>query len=157
MSKNLITAGLVAFTILLNCFLVYFLMWNPYSLYFDRPEFSHTPYTRRESYAGLTALFNFLFLLILTILMIRSFNRKRRFFILAPLFSGLTLFLLLYVQAYYPDSVSQYTKDGFQFMEQTWYLDNNHLYKRFKSDRPVMTYSDSREIVWQLDSISKRK
>ena len=51
-------------------------MWNPYTLFFDRPEFSTILFNIRNAYAVLAAIVNFLFLLILTLLMLLKFKRK---------------------------------------------------------------------------------
>jgi hypothetical protein len=155
MIKNYIILGIIILTILINCFLVYGLLWNPYTLFFDRPEFSTIRFNTRETYAGLAATANFLCLLMLTILMILKFKKKKRLLLISPLFSGLTMFLLFHLPTYYPDSETQYTREGYQYIEQRWYLDNNNVFKRFKSDRPLSTYSDDRTIIWHLDSLSK--
>lgn len=142
-------------TLLFMFLLTYMLMWNPYSLYFDRPEFSSTPYDRRELFAGLTALFNFLILLGLTVFSIIKYWKEKKFVIWTPFVGVATLLILLHLNEFYPDSISQYTKDGFQYLEQGWYLDNENTFKRFKSEKPLKNYSDHRQIIWRLDSISK--
>jgi hypothetical protein len=158
MNRNHIILLLVLLTILFNCLLTYELLWNPYTLYFDRPEFSKTPFETRELYAVVTAIANFVILLGLTVVMAFKYWKAKRYFIPAPIFSLLTLFLLLKVQTFYPDAETEYTKDGYQYMEQRWYLNNESIFKKFKSDRPLSVYSGNhRAIIWQLDSMSERK
>ena len=142
-------------TILFMCLLTYGLMWNPYRLYFDRPELSSIPYDKRELFAGLTALTNFLILLGMTFFSVFKFWKQKKFVVWAPIIAVATLLLLLRMNDFYPDSQSEYTKDGFQYLEQHWYLDNENTFKRFKSEKPLNKYSDHRTIVWQLDSIQR--
>jgi hypothetical protein len=158
MYRNHIILFLVLLTILFNCLLTYGLLWNPYTLYFDRPEFSTTPFATRDFYAGATAITNFVILLGLTIVMVIKYWKVKRFFIVTPLFSLLTLFLLLQVQTFYPDAETEYTKDGYQYLEQRWYLKSENTFKKFRSDKPLSIYSGNhRAIIWQLDSISEGK
>lgn len=142
------------FTILCTSLLAYMLMWNPYSLYFDRPELSSTPYDRRELFAQLAALFNFLLLFALTVFSVIKFWNQRKFVIWTPIMGVATFVLLLQMNEFYPDSHSEYTKDEFQYLEQRWYLDNENIFKRFKSEKPLNHYSDPKHIIWQLDSIN---
>ena len=155
MIKNYLISGIIILTVLLNCFLAYGLMWNPYTLFFDRPEFSTIRFNIRDAYAELAAVANSLFLILLTILTFLKFKRQKSLLLISPLFSGLTLYLLLHLQTYYPDSETQYIKEGYQYIEQRWYLDNKNVFKRFKSDRPLTTYTNDRTIIWHLDSLSK--
>jgi hypothetical protein len=131
-------------------------MWNPYSLYFDRPELSHMRYEIRENYSVIVAVVNFVILFLLTVIMIIKLWKQKRLFIWAPLFSLLTLLLILHVQTYFPDSIREYTKDGYQYLEQAWYLKGNNTFKRFKSDTLLNVYSDHREIIWRLDTMYRR-
>ena len=105
-------------------------------------------------YASIATNLNFLILLGLTILMIIKFWKYKQIFWITPIFGGLTLGLILHIQNYYPDANSSYTKNGYHYLEQSWYLDGEDVFKRFKSDKPINTYSDERTIVWHLDSIS---
>ena len=130
-------------------------MWNPYTLYFDRPELSYITFEKRDLYASIAAITNFVLLIILTILMILRYKKSKRLLIISPLFSGLTMFLLFHVQTYYPDAQTEYTTDGYQYKEQSWYLHNDSTFKRFKSYQPLSKYSDDRAIIWHLDSLSK--
>lgn len=155
MINAFINLVIVILTILFNCLLTYELIWDPYSLYFDRPEFSKINFNSRDNYAASVAGINFLLLLTLTVLMIRKIKKTDQLLIVSPLFSGLTLFLLLHIQSYYPDSETEYTKHGYRYLEQRWYLHNKNVFKRFKSGKPLNAYSDHKTIVWQLDSSSK--
>ena len=136
------------------CLLTYILMWNPYTLYFYRPEFSSTAYQRRELLAGLSAIFSFLLLLVMTIFSVIKFRKQKKFVIWTPLIGVVILLILLRMNKFYPDSNSEYTKDGFQYLEQRWYLDNENIFKRFKSEKPLKEYSYHKTIIWKLDSIN---
>ena len=152
--NHLKLVGLFA-TILFMFLLTYLLMWNPYTLYFDRPEFSSTPYERRESFAELAALFNFLILLGLTVFSVVRFWKKKKFVLLTPVVGVVTLIFLLQMNKYYPDSNSEYTKYGYRFLEQRWHHKGDNNFKRFKSEKRFEQYSDNKQIIWQLDSVSK--
>ena len=141
--------------ILFMFFLTYLLIWNPYSLYFNRPEFSATPSDRRELFSGLAAFTNFILLVGLTVFSIIKFWRKRKFIIWTPLAGILTLLILMRMMTLFPDSHFEYTKDGYRYLEQKWHKDNEVVFKRFKSEKPINSYSNHRTIVWELDSISK--
>lgn len=147
----------IILTCILNLLLCYALLWNPYSLYFDRPEFSHTPFELRERYAAIAILIN-LFLLIGTMVwMFIRYLKAQRFVILAPACSVVTLILMLFVQSYFPDGQAEYTKDGYRYLEQSWYLDQKPTFKRFKSAKPDSIYKDYRTVIWILDSVSEAK
>ncbi len=145
--------GLLA-TILFMCLLAYFLMWNPYALYFNRPEFSSTPYDKRELFTGSITLINFLILIGLTIFSIIKYWKQRKFVIWTPFIGLITLFILLKMNKYYPDSQYQYTKNGYQYLEQRWYLEGENTFKRFKSEKPLSNYPNHKSIIWTLDSLS---
>lgn len=147
----------VILTCLLNLLLCYALLWNPYSLYFDRPEFSQTPFELRERYAAIAILINIVLLIGTMTWMFIRYRRTERFVILAPACSVVTLISVLYVQRYLPNGQAEYTKDGYRFLEQSWYLDQKPKFKRFKSAEPDSFYKDRRTVVWILDSVSEPK
>lgn len=142
-------------TCTLNVILCYLLLWNPYTLYFDRPEFSDTHFEKRQNYAAIATFINLAILVGMTILMIVRYLKFKRIFVLAPMFSVLTLMLVLHVQTFFPDAESEYTKEGYRYLEQSWYLRGRSSYKRFKSDKPFDFYKDHRTVVWRLDSSAK--
>ena len=142
----------VLLTCTLNLVLCYLLLWNPYTLYFDRPEFSRIDFQTREKYAAIATCLNLAILAGMTILMIVRYGKRRRIFVPTPMFSVLTLFLVLHVQTFFPDAESEYTKGGYRYLEQSWYLRGKPIYKRFRSERPFDFYKDHRTVVWRLDS-----
>jgi cellulose synthase/poly-beta-1,6-N-acetylglucosamine synthase-like glycosyltransferase len=142
--------------IMFNLLLTYILMWNPYTLFFKRPELSNINFETRDYYSSIIALVNFILLFGLTIVTIIKFWKTKRIFWITPLFSGATLFLLLHVQKYYPDADSRYTKNGYIYLEQSWYMNGRNTFKRFKSEQPSHKYSNDQTIIWHLDSISEK-
>jgi hypothetical protein len=152
---NYLTLLGVLLTCSLNAILCYLLLWNPYTLYFDRPEFSRTHFETREKYAAIATYLNLAILAGMTIVMIVKYGKSRRIFVLTPIFSILTLILVLRVQIFFPDAESEYTKDGYRYLEQSWYLRGRSSYKRFRSDKPFDFYKDHRTVVWRLDSSAK--
>lgn len=153
-ADNLKLPGLLL-VILFLCILVCMLMWNPYSLYFNRPEFSEIPYKRRELLAEIAAVVNLIILIWLGVISIIQFWRHRKFVVWTPLVLVATLLILSRINKLYPDSESEYTKDGYRFLEQGWYMGNERTFKRFKSEKPYESYSDDRAIIWKLDSIHR--
>jgi hypothetical protein len=142
----------VLLTLLFNCLMTYYLMWMPYSLYIERPEFSHIPFKLRETYSFIASIITFLILLALSIVMIYKLRKKEKFFFWAPLLSVLAFFLTHSMSKFYPDSTFEYTNNGYRYLEEKWYLDGKKTYKRFKSEKRFEEYSDSRSVVWTLDS-----
>ena len=158
MYRNHILFLILLLTILFNCLLTYVLILNPYTLFFERPEFSETSFEKRDFYAVAYAITNFIILFGLTIVMVIKYWKVKRIFILTPLFSLLTLLLLLQVQTFYPDSESEFTKDGYIYLEQKWNNKSKTIFKKFRSVKPLSKYSKNRRaIIWQLDSISRNK
>ena len=141
--------------IFFNLLLTYLLMWNPYSLYFNRPEFSETNFETRDNLALTTAIMNFILIWGSVIWAVLDWKRKKIFNILAPILSGLTFWILMEVQDYYPDAHSEWTENGYQIKTQKWYLDGDKIYKRWKSRDSLKTYDNHREIIWELNSIKK--
>ncbi len=156
-TRNNIILLLVLLTIVFNCFLIYGLLWNPYNLYFDRPELSSTPYETREIYAKSATITNLIILLGLTVIMVFKYWKTKKFFLPAPLFSLFTFLILLQVQSFYPDSQTSYTKDEYRYLEQSWHLKGNNIFKKFKSDKPENAYPEHRAIIWKLESINEGK
>ena len=91
----------------------------------------------------------------LTIIMVIKFRKNKQLFIWTPLFSVLTFFVLMQLNKLYPDTENSYTKDTYQFLEQSWYSETDTVFKRFKSDKPLQDYSDFKEVILTLDSIKK--
>lgn len=147
----------IILTCILNLLLCYALLWNPYSLYFDRPELSQTPFELRERYAALAIAINIALLIGTTAWMVIRYWKAQRFVIWAPVCSVLTLILVLYVQRDLPNGQSEYTKDGYRYLEQSWYSDQEPIIKRYRSAQPDSFYKDYRNIVWILDSTSEIK
>lgn len=152
--KYIILIGLIA-VIACNILLTYVLMWNPYSLYFDRPEFSETHFETRDNLALIAVIVNFTLLWGTVIWALFDWKRRNRLSVVALIFSGLTFWILMEVQDYYPDAESEWTENGYKIKIQKWYLDGDKSYKRWKSQDSHMNYENHREVVWELDSISK--
>ena len=130
-------------------------MWNPYSLYFDRPEFSETHFTTRDNYALIVTIANFILLWGTLIWAIIVWYKKSKFSFIAPIISVLTFWLIMEVQDYYANMNSTWTENGYQYKVQKWYLDGDNIYKRWKSQDSLKSYDNHREIVWELDSMKK--
>ena len=130
-------------------------MWNPYSLYFDRPEFSETHLTTRDNYALIATIANFILLWGTLIWAIIVWYKKSKFSFIATIMSVLTFWLIMKVQDYHANMNSEYTENGYQYKVQKWYLDGDNVYKRWKSQDSLKTYNNPREIVWELDSMKK--
>jgi len=152
--KHFILFGILGILVF-NLFLTYGLMWNPYSLYFDRPEFSETHFTTRDNYALIVTIANFILLWGTLIWAIIVWYKKSKFSFIAPIISVLTFWLIMEVQDYYANMNSTWTENGYQYKVQKWYLDGDNIYKRWKSQDSLKSYDNHREIVWELDSMKK--
>ena len=78
MFRNYIILLLIILTILFNCALIHGLLWNPYILYFDRPEFSKTSFEARDLYAEVTTYTNLIILLGLAVVMVIKYYKEKK-------------------------------------------------------------------------------
>lgn len=158
MYRNHFILLLVILTIIFNCLLATSFIWSPYNLYFERPEFSKTPFETRDLLSKAATITNFVILFGLTVVMIIKYWKTKKYFLPTLLFSLLTLVIMLQLDTYYPDAEKEYTKNGYQYLEQEWYSDNESIFKRFKSDKPLKAYNGNyKAVIWQLESISENK
>lgn len=145
-------AGFLALLVF-NFFLTYMLMWNPFSLYFNRPEFSEIHFETRDKLVLVISLLNFIVLWGATILMLAYWKKKNWLKFFAPIVSLMTFWLFMEIQDFYPDANSEWTENGHQIKVQKWYLDGENVYKRWKSQDSLKAYSNHYSIIWKLDSI----
>jgi len=123
-------------------------MWNSYSLYFDRPEFSFISYETRQTFISTSIILNFIILWGSLILTIIKFRRKKVFSLIAPLASGLTILAMYHVKSYYPDSNSEWTKNGYQIKKQHWFNGDEKFTKIWRSKDSLEKYDSHNDIVW---------
>lgn len=151
--RKILIPIVVILSIPLNGLLIYSLLWNPYSLYFDRPEFSETDFPTRFANAFLASWGNIILLSGATVWMIVHYFRKKKLLFIAPVVSALTIFMMRHAQTYYPDSLSEFTgDDGYGYRIEEWYLEGKNIYKRWKSKKLANHYKYRENIVWKLDS-----
>jgi len=154
--RKYIVLSSIAIIVIFNLFLSYVLMWNPYELYFNRPEFSETHYKTRDKLAFTISIIHFILLWAALIWTFTSWRVKNTINIIALIFSGFTFWMLMEVQEYYPDSNHEWTENGYRYKTQKWYLDGNRVYKKWKSRDSLENYNNHREIIWEFDSLSKK-
>jgi hypothetical protein len=75
----------VLFTVMMNCILVYVLIFNPYALYFDRLFFSETSEATLHILAISATLLNLILIIGLMVIMMIKYWKKKKFFVLAPI------------------------------------------------------------------------
>lgn len=88
----------VLFTLMLNCLLVYVLVFNPYAWYFDKLFFSGTSDETLHVLALTATILNLILIIGLMLIMIFKYWKKKKFFVLAPIVSFLTLYFILYLE-----------------------------------------------------------
>lgn len=138
--------------IIFSVIVCYWLLYNPYSLYFYRPELSEIPFKKREFYVTILTLTHLLILIGLNIFSIIRLLKRRQFVIITPLFCIITIYIHICLNNLYPNSKIEYTNDGFRYLEHRWTSGNKKTYKIFKSKEPFESYQNENEIVWQLES-----
>ena len=152
----IIRIGLIV-TLIFTCFTGYLLLkMNLYSLYFKRPEMSYLPLNTRNLYINIASIGNLVIIVGLLGISVYKFWKKKAFFIWTPLVVLSSFILLMSMSQYYPDSQSQYLKEGYLYWDQTWAREGNESFKRFKSQKSISEYTDLKNIVWELDSTSHK-
>ena len=137
----------------LNVFLIYVVAHSPYHMFLNQLEYSHVDYKTRELISRVLTVSHILILFASVLVPFVNIWRTKRVE-LFPVFAGsLTILFLIWFsqENYYPDGIREYSKDGYRYRIETWYLDGENKYKRWKSSHPDNGKS-YHEIEWTLDS-----
>jgi len=148
-------AGVLGIAIF-NCLMIYGLLWNPYTIYFNRPELSHIPYHTRDIIANFITIVHLLGLVAMTIWMLVRLIKMKRFLWIFPAISAISMLAVYFINDDYPSSQYRYIENNHMYYVQIWWLDGKNTYKRFKSEQPYSKEDYSDSIVWDLDSLSKK-
>ena len=146
MRQRKLISVVITIVILTNIFQTYILLFEVYSIYFNRPEFSETPFKVRNSYSIIATITNFILLWGTTIWALIVFKKKNRLHLISITISILSFFILMNVQTYYPDSNLEWTENGHRYRIQKWYLGNEKIYKKWKSIEPFDNYKNQHDI-----------
>jgi hypothetical protein len=166
MLRDIFKIIVVGATLLLNGFLVWVLLYNPFSaVLLDKNQPYHDP-----PYSVAILLITLAVMLLLIgsslYLVLRFFTRHKLFFY-APLFSLLVILILLIIKKnsiQYPSSISYETKNGHFYINEIWWNQPDHkrIFKRWKSVQPYNEKLDptgkillDTSIKYTLDSISE--
>lgn len=137
----------------LNLFLIYLVAYSPYHIFLEQPQYSHINFKTRELVVkGLT--YAHMLVLLASIVWIFFHNWRTKNVSLFPVIAGsLTILLLLWFhrQNYYPDGIREFSKGGYRYRIETWYLDGENKYIRWRSSEPD-SGKYHKEIEWNLDS-----
>ena len=156
MKKSILIIIGIFVIVLLNLFLTYILAWNPFALYFDKPEFSNTHFEIRERNAYFVTVINIILLWVGTIWTIRNYIKKGKFSFIAPVISIATICILIALNQFYPDSLQEYTKEGYQILEERFSTTKGKVFKRWISKDSLKNIKNYKEIVWVLDSTNTK-
>jgi hypothetical protein len=144
---------LVLIFCMLNLFLIYLIAYSPYHTFLEQSQYSHVNYKTRELVStGLTYTHMLILLASVVWAFVRIWRIKK--VSLLPIFSAsLTILFLLWFerQNYYPDGIQEFSKDGYRYRIETWYLDGENKYMKWRSSEPDRGKS-YKEIKWNLDS-----
>lgn len=88
----------VLFTLMLNFILIYVLIFNPYAWYFDCLFFSGTSDATLQVFAITATILHLILIIGLTVILIFKYWKKKKFFVVAPIFSFLTLYFILQLE-----------------------------------------------------------
>jgi hypothetical protein len=145
----------VLVTLVVNAFVTYGLLFNAYHGYLDSPQFSKIDPGTIRLWSDVLLIVNLILIWGTSIWMIFLFWKRGRFVFYAPIVTAVTIIVLVFMMRATPDSVSEYTRQGYKYREEIWWLGGKvDKYRKWKSLKPVTDVNIGEKVVWELDSIS---
>lgn len=155
--RDILKLLIVFGTLLFNALLIYYLFWTPFDALLSdetQPYSIAYPYNQIVVYAVDTVVF---LLVATSALMLWKVYKTEKLFVYAPLFSLLVLTVLVFTYyrlSKFPDSTSEYVKNGYYYKTEIWLTKSRHTYKRWRSEKPYVDNSNVDNLRYTLDSLS---
>jgi len=132
----------------INLLFSYSLWWNPYELLFNSPKFSNIFYETRDLLSTLCGTLNVSILWLSLAWFIYKFIKMGKLNFLAPVVTVITFIIYSNLDNLAPNVYNEYTEEGHQILEQTWYNRNDTVFKKWRSLDSLKNVPNHRERVW---------
>jgi len=159
--KDIIKVLIVLGILVVNAFVIYILLYDPFGRILIE---ENQPYNLPKSNTFIEAitLITIVLLFLSSIVLLIKIYKTQKIFAPAPLLTLLVIGAIRMVSLNvpkYPSSISGYFRDGYYYIEETWWNMPNRMriHKKWKSIFPYDGKSSSDEIRYKLDSSSITK